>query len=173
MINGQADAYSAWSKKERPFIILGVGKSAVRRNFDVAHELGHLLLHQMIDFEELSASELEEKEREANQFASLFLLPEQSFLPAFHALVGKRVSNPDQYSLMKQKYNVSIQALEYRAYKLGLLTPQQHAYFYRQISKKGYKVVEPLDTDIPLRRPSKMRSMLDVILQLLSFKIVI
>lgn len=164
LINGQADAYSAWSKKERPFIILGVGKSAVRRNFDVAHELGHLLLHQMIDFEELSASELEEKEREANQFASLFLLPEQSFLPAFHDLVGKRVSNPDQYSLMKQKYNVSIQALEYRAYKLGLLTPQQHAYFYRQISKKGYKVVEPLDTDIPLRRPSKMRSMLDVML---------
>lgn len=164
LINGQADAYSAWSKNGRPFIILGVGKSSVRRNFDLAHELGHLLLHQQIDFEELSAADLEEKEREANQFASYFLLPEEEFLRDFHDLVGKRVSNPDQYVLLKQKYHVSIQALEYRAYKLGLLTPQQNAYFYRQISKKEYKIVEPLDTDIPIKHPSKIRSILEVIL---------
>lgn len=164
LINGQADAYSAWSKNGRPFIILGMGKSSVRRNFDLAHELGHLLLHQQIDFEELSVADLEEKEREANQFASYFLLPEEEFLRDFHDLVGKRVSNPDQYVLLKQKYHVSIQALEYRAYKLGLLTPQQNAYFYRQISKKGYKIVEPLDTDIPIKHPSKIRSILEVIL---------
>lgn len=164
LINGRADAYSAWSKRGRPFIILGVGKSSVRRNFDLAHELGHLLLHQRVDFEELSTTELDEKEREANQFASYFLLPEKPFLHDFQALVGTRISNPDQYVLLKQKYNVSIQALEYRAYKLGLLTPQQNAYFYRQISKKDYKVVEPLDRDIPLRHPSKIRSILDVIL---------
>ncbi|MGT2753566.1 XRE family transcriptional regulator [Streptococcus ovis] len=164
LINGQADAYSAWSKNGRPFIILGVGKSSVRRNFDLAHELGHLLLHQQIDFEELSVADLEEKEREANQFASYFLLPEEEFLRDFHDLVGKRVSNPDQYVLLKQKYHVSIQALEYRAYKLSLLTPQQNAYFYRQISKKGYKIVEPLDTDIPIKHPSKIRSILEVIL---------
>ncbi|MFC5630763.1 MULTISPECIES: spr1629 family repressor/antitoxin [Streptococcus] len=164
LINGQADAYSAWSKNGRPFIILGVGKSSVRRNFDLAHELGHLLLHQQIDFEELSVADLEEKEREANRFASYFLLPEEEFLRDFHDLVGKRVSNPDQYVLLKQKYHVSIQALEYRAYKLSLLTPQQNAYFYRQISKKGYKIVEPLDTDIPIKHPSKIRSILEVIL---------
>lgn len=164
LINGQADAYSAWSKQGRPFIILGKEKSAVRRNFDLAHELGHLLLHREVDFELLSDLELDEKEREANQFASFFLLPKKIFVQDFYELVGKRVSNPDQYILLKQKYNVSIQALEYRAYKLGLLTPQQNSYFYRQISKKGYKVVEPLDRDIPLKHPSKVRSILNVIL---------
>lgn len=164
LINGQADAYSAWSKNGRPYIILGVGKSSVRRNFDLAHELGHLLLHRYVDFEEISKKELEEKEREANQFASFFLLPEEEFLRDFHELVGKRVSNPDQYVLLKQKYQVSIQALEYRAYKLGLLTPQQNSYFYRQISQKKYKTIEPLDKEIPLKKPSKIRSILDVIL---------
>ncbi|WP_105095102.1 XRE family transcriptional regulator [Streptococcus suis] len=164
LINGNADAYSAWSRNGRPFIVLGLGKSAVRRNFDFAHELGHLLLHNQVDFEELSKEELEEKEREANQFASYFLLPRKQFLMDFENIVGKRVSNPDQYILLKKRYNVSIQALEYRAYKLGLLTPQQNSYFYRQISKKGYKFVEPLDLEIPLKKPSKIRSILDVIL---------
>ncbi|HFI0500316.1 TPA: XRE family transcriptional regulator [Streptococcus suis] len=164
LINGNADAYSAWSRNGRPFIVLGLGKSAVRRNFDLAHELGHLLLHNQVDFEELSKEELEEKEKEANQFASYFLLPRKQFLMDFMNIVGKRVSNPDQYILLKKRYNVSIQALEYRAYKLGLLTPQQNSYFYRQISKKGYKFVEPLDLEIPLKKPSKIRSILDVIL---------
>ncbi|CYV24190.1 XRE family transcriptional regulator [Streptococcus suis] len=164
LINGNADAYSAWSRNGRPFIVLGVGKSAVRRNFDLAHELGHLLLHNQVDFEELSKEELEEKEKEANQFASYFLLSRKQFLMDFENIVGKRVSNPDQYILLKKRYNVSIQALEYRAYKLGLLTPQQNSYFYRQISKKGYKTVEPLDLEIPLKKPSKIRSILDVIL---------
>ncbi|HFI0587317.1 TPA: XRE family transcriptional regulator [Streptococcus suis] len=164
LINGNADAYSAWSRNGRPFIVLGLGKSAVRRNFDLAHELGHLLLHNQVDFEELSKEELEEKEKEANQFASYFLLPRKQFLMDFMNIVGKRVSNPDQYILLKKRFGVSIQALEYRAYKLGLLTPQQNSYFYRQISKKGYKVVEPLDLEIPLKKPSKIRSILDVIL---------
>ncbi|WP_155965051.1 spr1629 family repressor/antitoxin [Streptococcus ruminantium] len=164
LINGNADAYSAWSRNGRPFIVLGVGKSAVRRNFDLAHELGHLLLHRHVDFEELSKEELEEKEREANQFASYFLLPHEQFLKDFENIVGKRVSNPDQYVLLKKRYNVSIQVLEYRAYKLGLLTPQQNSYFYRQVSKKDYKIVEPLDLDIPLKKPSKIRSILDIIL---------
>ncbi|BBD21900.1 XRE family transcriptional regulator [Streptococcus constellatus] len=160
LINGQADAYSAWSKSDRPYIVLGTNKSAVRRNFDLAHELGHLLLHKSCEKDE----NLELLEQEANFFASCFLLPKNDFFKVFTEKVGKRVSNPDSYVSMKVLKNVSIQALEYRAFKLGLLTPQQHSYFYRQIAKKKYKVVEPLDEDIPIRRPSKVKSILDVIL---------
>ena len=159
IINGQADAYSAWSKSDRPFIILGTNKSAVRRNFDLAHELGHLLLHKSQDKDE----DLESLEREANYFASCFLLPKAEFLEDFEKRVGSRISNPDSYASLKANRQVSIQALEYRAFKLGLLTPQQHAYLYRQIAKKGYKIVEPLDMEILVKKPSKVRSILDVI----------
>ncbi|HHY73614.1 MAG TPA: ImmA/IrrE family metallo-endopeptidase [Bacillus bacterium] len=45
------DAYSLWTTDNRPYIILGsIKKSDVRRNFDVAHELGHLLLHYKVEF---------------------------------------------------------------------------------------------------------------------------
>ncbi|WP_024783458.1 XRE family transcriptional regulator [Streptococcus mutans] len=164
VINGEADAYSSWSKDGRPFIILGIGKSAVRRNFDLAHELGHLLLHRSVAFDELDKDGCYDKEDEANLFAFCFLLPEQRFREDFANIVGKRVSNPNNYIALKRKYHVSIQALEYRAYKLGLLTPPQNSYFYRQIAKKKYKVIEPLDLEIIVKKPSKVRSILDVIL---------
>lgn len=52
------DAYSATTKDGRSLIILGnQKKSAVRRNFDLAHELGHLLLHDSIDMDQLETAE--------------------------------------------------------------------------------------------------------------------
>src|SRR5699024_381834 len=45
------DAYSLWSEDDRAYIVLGnIKKSAVRRNFDLAHELGHLLMHYKVEF---------------------------------------------------------------------------------------------------------------------------
>ena len=158
------DAYSIWSNTNRPFIILGTGKTAVRRNFDLAHELGHLLLHRNIDFSTLSRDEFLEKESEANNFASYLLLPRENFIQDMASLVGKRVSNPDNYIDLKRKYTVSIQALEYRAFKLGLVSPSQHGYFYRLINKNNYKTFEKLDDEIIVKRPSKVRSMLNTIL---------
>jgi Zn-dependent peptidase ImmA (M78 family)/DNA-binding XRE family transcriptional regulator len=164
MLVGNADAYSLWNKKEMPYIVLGRGKSSVRRNFDLVHELGHLLLHRAVEFDELSKKESESKEIEANQFAGFFLMPRDKFDLDFPKIVGKKVSNPDVYIPLKQKYHVSIQALEYRAYKLGYLSVSQNNYFYRQITAKGYKKIEPLDREMSVNRPSRIVSMIDVIL---------
>jgi len=68
-IGGKADAYSAWSTEDIPIIVLGIKKSAVRRNFDLAHELIHLLLHAHVDFGVLDKTERQLKEREADYFA--------------------------------------------------------------------------------------------------------
>ena len=55
-------------------------ESAARINFDIAHELGHIILHEWSEDEEvLSREEFKLKEKEANEFAAAFLLPEQSF----------------------------------------------------------------------------------------------
>ena len=65
------DAYSTWTNQEKPFIVLGSKKkSAVRRNFDLAHELGHLLLHYKIDMDSLTKEEHKKIEKEANDFGS-------------------------------------------------------------------------------------------------------
>ncbi len=161
-VDSKTDAYSAWSANQIPIIVLGVKKSAVRRNFDLAHELGHLLMHNNMDMLALEKEDYNRIENEANLFASYFLLPEKSIVKDLQKL--ERISNPDTYIELKAKYNVSIQGLEMRAYRLGFLTPQQNSYFYRQIMKKGYKLVEPLDSEIPLKRPGKIRNIFELIL---------
>lgn len=161
-IGGKADAYSAWSKDQQTaFIVLCKRKSAVRRNFDLAHELGHLLMHVDREFLSLDKDEYNKLEAEANMFASFFLLPEKEFLQDFSKL--NYISNPDSYIELKMKYHVSIQVLEMRAYKLGLLTPQQNTYFYRQIAKKNYRKKEPLDEEMILKRPGKIRNIMQLV----------
>ncbi len=157
------DAYSTWTKDSRAFIVLGnVKKSAVRRNFDLAHELGHLLLHSQIDMEELSTLEYKQVEKEANLFASAFLLPKTDFQSDFKWLTHH--SNPDAYLDLKKKYFVSIMALELRAYHLNLLTYQENRYFFAQINRKGYRKLEPLDDKLIPAKPGKVKSMLKLLL---------
>lgn len=156
------DAYSTWTSHEKPFIILGnKKKSAVRRNFDLAHELGHLLLHYKIDMDSLTKDEHKIIEKEANDFASFFLLPKDQFIKDFSTISKK--SNPESYFDLKMKYMVSISALEYRAYKMRLLTFEENRYFYATLNRKDYKKNEPLDEDIAIIRPGKIRSLLDLV----------
>ncbi|TYV02535.1 helix-turn-helix domain-containing protein [Listeria monocytogenes] len=161
-IGTSIDAYSTWTSQEKPFIILGnKKKSAVRRNFDLAHELGHLLLHYKIDMDSLTKDEHKIIEKEANDFASFFLLPKDKFLKDFSTISKK--SNPESYLDLKMKHMASIGALEYRAYKMGLLTFEENRYFYATLNRKNYKKNEPLDEDIAIIRPGKVRSLLDLI----------
>lgn len=156
------DAYSTWTNQDEPFIILGnKKKSAVRRNFDLAHELGHLLLHCKVDMDSLTKDEHKMIEKEANNFASFFLLPREQFIEDFSLLQKK--SNPESYLDLKLKYMVSIGALEYRAYKMNLLTFEENRYFYATLNRKGYRKNEPFDEDIAIIRPGKIRSLLDLI----------
>lgn len=158
------DAYSTWTIDDRPFIVLGnKKKSAVRRNFDLAHELGHLLIHRKIDMDSLTKEEHKIVEKEANNFASYFLLPETQFIEDFSSI--KKKSNPLSYKGMKMKYYVSIAALEYRAYKLGLLSFEENRYFHASINRNDYRIIEPLDEDIPIVRPGKTRALLNVIFE--------
>jgi Zn-dependent peptidase ImmA (M78 family) len=157
------DAYSTWTIDQRPFIVLGnLKKSAVRRNFDLAHELGHLLLHTQIDMTELSKQEYRIIEKQANTFASFFLLPEAQFCKDFSALTHR--SNPDAYIDLKQKYLVSIAAIEVRAYNAKLMTYQENRYFYGLMNKKGYRTFEPLDDQIRPVKPGKIKSLFETIL---------
>ena len=62
------DAFSTWAKldEERPIIALLAGRPMDRIRFNIAHELGHLVLHRSL------RSSLKLVENEANEFASAF-----------------------------------------------------------------------------------------------------
>lgn len=163
-IGEDIDAYSLWTEDDRAFIMLGTMKrSAVRRNFDLAHELGHLLLHYKVEFTHLDKQDYKQVEREANLFAGAFLLPEASFVEDM-SMVGHK-TYPDAYIEMKEKWDVSLQVLGYRAVHQGILSAREHRNFYASLHRKSYLKCEPLDDVIPIQRPQKMKSIFDFVVK--------
>lgn len=116
-----------------------------RRNFTIAHELGHYFLKHRLkinafycfDNEILEDNTLQDNiENEANYFATCLLMPEDKITKAFKAMLcnSKKVYNNEylevtnrNYGVWKKistdlikRYGVSEQALRYRLKRLGL-----------------------------------------------------
>ncbi|WP_338554104.1 XRE family transcriptional regulator [Paenibacillus sp. KS-LC4] len=161
-IGEEIDAYSLWTLDDRPYIILGnMKRSAVRRNFDIAHELGHLLLHYRMEFTNLDRKEHKLIENEANMFAGALLLPEDEFTTDMQDV--SHPTNPDDYLDLKKKWKTSLQVLGYRAANLGIIQPKDHRNFYAALHRKGYLELEPLDNVIPIQKPMKMKTIIDFV----------
>ena len=130
------------------FIAVALGNRPEGRiRFDMAHELGHILLHPWSeDLEAITKDEFKARERQANMFASAFLLPRDSF--------GKDIASyPTDlkyYQFLKNKWKVSIQAMIYRAHQLGIMSDNQYQYLMRQVSKNGWRIKEPGDVPYSL-----------------------
>ncbi|OPG99479.1 transcriptional regulator [Chryseobacterium mucoviscidosis] len=156
------DAYSLWTENNRPFIILGnMKRSAVRRNFDIAHEFGHLLLHYRLEFVNLDRKEHKMIENEANIFATAFLLPEDEFLRDVKEIA--HITNPDNYLELKKKWKTSLQVLGYRAAHLGIMGTKDHRNFYAAMHRRGYLEKEPFDSSIPLQKPMRIKTIVDLL----------
>ena len=124
-------------------IALGIGeKPDCRLRFDMAHELGHILLHDWDDSNDsLDKDSFAVREKEANMFASAFLLPRNSFTLD----VKNYATNLEFYRVLKKKWGVSIQAMMYRARQLEIISANQFQYMMRMVSAKGWRTNEPGD----------------------------
>jgi Zn-dependent peptidase ImmA (M78 family)/transcriptional regulator with XRE-family HTH domain len=150
MAGENVEAFSFWSG-DRPFILMASEKSAgVRTRFDLAHELGHLVMHrhmEKIDIE--SRPILKEIEQQADRFAGAFLLPKHSF--------PNEVFSPrlDAFVELKRRWKTSIQAMIYRCADLGIFDDAQILNLRKQISFRKWRTKEPLDDPrvIPLEGP--------------------
>ena len=85
--------------------------SVERWIFTAAHELGHLLLHPS-EFRRDATDESTETEREADRFASEFLMPEAAFAEEWEATRGR--SLVDRVLMVKRIFRVSYQTVLYR-----------------------------------------------------------
>ncbi|MFJ5016979.1 helix-turn-helix domain-containing protein [Streptomyces griseoluteus] len=128
----EVDAFAVW-RDGVPFVFLNTLKSAERGRFDAAHELGHLVMHGSEH-----ACSGPEAERQANDFASAFLMPRASVLG--HMPSGAHV---DQILRGKRIWNVSAMALTYRMHDLGLLSDWQYRSTCAELSRMGYRSGEP------------------------------
>jgi Zn-dependent peptidase ImmA (M78 family)/transcriptional regulator with XRE-family HTH domain len=140
----RCDAYSCIIDG-RPFTFLGTEKQdRARARFDIAHELGHLLFHQHLSEEEILKNS-KEIEKQANLFASAFLMPAETFTKD---VLDTSIQG---FKRLKPKWGVSIQAMIYRARTLELITEETFDNHFRNISARGWRKArsEPLDEIIP------------------------
>jgi Zn-dependent peptidase ImmA (M78 family)/DNA-binding XRE family transcriptional regulator len=127
----ELDAFSFWFG-QTPYVFLNTMKSAEHSRMDTAHELGHLVLHWR------EGTRRREAEREADLFASAFLMPRGSILA--EAPRGGRLADIIE---AKKVWNVSAAALTYRMHKLGLLSGWQYRTLFVEISGSGFRRNEP------------------------------
>lgn len=144
--------------------LIGYSKNkgtAARIHFDIAHELGHMLLHEWSeDIETLSKEEFRERENQAHLFASAFLLPRE----AFSRDVGVYANNLSYYVELKKKWKVSISAMIRRAYTLNLIDYSTYQNLMRKMQKEGIKKCEPLDDVLITASPSLLKTSVQMLM---------
>ena len=136
--------------------------SAARIHFDIAHELGHICLHEWSeDIEELTKEEFKRREREANDFAAAFLLPEDTFKKDAEA--GPQTIN--HYKQLKKKWKVSIAAMIRRSEKLNIITREDYQTLIRIMQRRGQRKEEPLDDVLITAAPALLKASVMMLLQ--------
>lgn len=136
--------------------------SAARIHFDIAHELGHICLHEWSeDIEDITKEEFKKREREANEFAAAFLLPEETFRR--DALAGSKTIT--YYKQLKKKWKVSIAAMIRRAEKLGVMSMEEYQSLIRIMQRRGQRKEEPLDDILITASPALLKTSVMILLQ--------
>ena len=118
----------------KPVIVVSANWPGDRQRFTLAHELGHLILHDRL-------SDSLEEEQACNRFASAFLIPASSM---FKQLGAKRHKlEPRELYLLKQEYGLSMQGCLYHAANLNIITERVRKSLFIYFSTKGWRTQEP------------------------------
>jgi Zn-dependent peptidase ImmA (M78 family)/DNA-binding XRE family transcriptional regulator len=151
----ESDKFSACALsigEKMPLIIYNKMHSMDRNRFSVAHEIGHIFCHHFGTFYEHATEEgfgFDEseklREKEANLFASEFLMPEVDIKEDLEELHAYTLGE------LKKKWKVSMAALVERARALGTITYENYIQLRKYLSYKGWLLEEPfpLESETP------------------------
>ena len=155
MATSAHEAFSTWAGEVpdlRPLIVLFDTTAPDRLRFNIAHEIGHLVLHKAY------RDRPRVLEDEANLFASTLLLPEVAMRREFQPPLTLT-----QLVRLKVRWGVSMQALARRAWQLQIVTDRQYRQLCIQISARGWRTSEPAADRIPMERPRTLAKMAEVL----------
>lgn len=127
----EVDAFSCW-QDDVPYIFLSRRRSPERMRFDVAHELGHLVMHVAKSGDEAA------QERQADLFASEFLMPTE-------ALPAQVRDNPSTTEVLeaRSRLKVSAMALTRALHRAGQMSDWHYRQMCIDLSGRGYRSGEP------------------------------
>lgn len=140
--------------RRRPIVVRSTAKGdGPRPRFDLAHETGHLIMHEGVITGDA------ETEGQAHRFAGAFLVPGRAFLREFPRCAGSRI-NWTGLLEMKLRWGVSMRALIRRAYDLRILDAVQYRIGNIHLSKTGQTKIEEGDDRVSGEPPELLATAL-------------
>ncbi|MDR1212486.1 MAG: XRE family transcriptional regulator [Propionibacteriaceae bacterium] len=141
---------------QRPMVVLNPTKNDYyRQRFDVAHELGHLVMHADAD----PGSRL--VEAQANRFAAELLAPADSIRDSLPTTINAAAWGT--FMTLKEEWCMSIQALLMRARVLDRLNEVSYRNAMMTLSSRGWRRTEPGQMTV-LEQPSMLPRAVELLL---------
>lgn len=143
-LSGVGDAFMGVSIADvgqHPIILVSGDAPGCRDRWTIAHELGHIVLHHYRDND--LVDNVDDIEREADAFASEFLMPAHEIRHQFAPRLGLV-----ELAQLKRHWRTSMQSLISRASQLRRISDSQKDRLWREISAKGYRREEPVDVGV-------------------------
>ncbi|NVK41150.1 MAG: ImmA/IrrE family metallo-endopeptidase [Oceanospirillaceae bacterium] len=134
-VAGKLDGLAA-SVNGIPVIVVSEHWPGDRQRFTLAHELGHLLLHDRLH-------ELVDEEKACDRFAGAFLLPRKSAIQ--HLGQHRTRLEPRELFMLKHEFGISMMGALMRASQCGIITEAVKQALFRYFSSNGWRTKEPGD----------------------------
>lgn len=151
----EMDGTSLWLGELPPLIFIRDDLPGDRWRFTLAHELGHLVMHEI---------PTETMEEEADRFAAELLMPEKDVKPMFARYTSLGLQD---LANLKLYWKVAMTALLRRSRDLGFTSDNQARYLYQRMSSMGYRMNEPVQVE---REKAKViQQLLDCFLSRMGF----
>lgn len=142
------DAISHWLPGLPPLFFINKYCPTDRLRFTLAHELGHVIMHQKTPDPCI--------EEQANEFAAEFLMPEKDIKPYLVDISLSKLAS------LKPFWKVSMAALLKRAKDLDIVSSRRNKILWAEISRAGYRSREPVNLDLPEEKPALFNGIIRV-----------
>lgn len=154
------EGLSSWSHLlKRPIVLLSADKAnAFRSRFDLAHEIGHLILHKHIPRAD-DPDRYKQMEKQAHRFAGAFLLPAETF-----ANEVRVPTSLDNLLILKQRWGTSVAAMMMRLHALGLLSDDEKLALFKRRSARWGSKAEPGDDKWAPEAPRLLRRTVELLI---------
>jgi Zn-dependent peptidase ImmA (M78 family) len=140
------DGMTVYTDSNFPMIFLNKNMPNDRKRFTLAHELGHQIMHFPFRYEFDLYDRLEKDpntlEKEADTFASEFLLPERDCRNELFSLTYQKLAD------LKLYWKVSKKAIIYKAKTIGNIDERKYKNLLIELSRHGERIKESFDVDL-------------------------
>lgn len=146
--NEKFDGYNFEAVNIGPIIVVKKNTPGDRQRFNLAHELGHVVLQH---------DETVDAELAAHRFAGAFLVP----AAVVRRELGQKRTDLDalELHLLKQKYGLSMQGFVRRALDVGVISSSVYQELCKRFARNGWRKQEPFDA-LPPEKPRRMERMI-------------